>query len=195
LLASWNDLLMRTFFARCGMLGVLASGFMLTGDAGRVIARGTSLLNATNLPTTASEPSAATPPAEAVASAGAWTTAPVGPASMPPPVETIVHPTLAAPPVPPPADGGLAAIDLRLLRAGDRLLVWVRGTPTVFDIVDPSAGEVLQQPQPRRVRISGPGDLHRLVRGGMVHVQPAVGISGHSAPAEQLGPVQAIAVK
>lgn len=174
--ASWNILLMRTFLARCSTLGVLAGGFMLTGDAGWVIARGTSLLNATNIPASPSGEAPTQPPA-------------------PPPVEAFVHPTLAQPPVPPPADGGLSAIDLRLLRPGDRLLVWVMGSPTAFDLVDPATGEAIQQPQTRRVRISGADDGHRLVRGGVAHVQPLAGISGHLPAAERFGPVQAIVVK
>lgn len=186
MLASWNLLLMRTFLARCGTLGVLAGGFMLTGDAGWVIARGTSLLNATSIspPDTAGLVSGQTEPAVV-------TPAPVSP----PAVEAIVHPTLAAPPVPPPADGGLSAIDLRLLRPGDRLLVWVMGTPTAFDLVDPATGEAIQQPQTRRVRITGAADGHRLVRGGAATVQPLSGASGHTPAAERFGPVQAIAVK
>lgn len=195
---------MRTFFARCSTLGVLAGGFMLTGDAGWVIARGTSLLNATNIPAPAGDAAPAEPPAEDVVDLPAAPAPPppapalpvAEPAFTPPPaVEAVVHPTLAVPPEPLPADGGLTAIDLRLLRAGDRMLVWVRGTATAFDIVDPAAGEAIQQPQARRVTISGAGDLHRLVRGGTVHVQPRAGISGHTPAAEQFGPVQAIAVK
>lgn len=186
---------MRTFLARCSTLGVLAGGFMLTGDAGWVIARGTNLLNATSLPTPATDTPVTDPVTDAPAPA-AWPAAPQTPAvAVSPAVETFVHPTLAAPTVPPPADGGLTAIDLRLLRAGDRVVVWVAGMPTMFDIVDPAAGEAIQQPQSRRVTLCGAGDLHRLVRGGTVHVQPMAGVSGHASPAEQHGPVQAIAVR
>ncbi len=40
---------MRTFLARCTMLGLLVGGFALTGDAGWILAKGRSLLNATTV--------------------------------------------------------------------------------------------------------------------------------------------------
>jgi hypothetical protein len=176
---------MRTFLARCGTLGLLCGGFALTGDAGWVISRGTSLLNATSFPTPASDAAATVPPSPADEP----------PVARQPVVETLVNPTLAAPTVAPPADGGLTAVDLRLLHTGDRVVIWAGGMPTVFDIVDPAVGGAIQQPQSRRVTLTGAGDQHRIVRGGTVHVQPLAGVSGHAAAAERLGPVQAIAVK
>lgn len=191
---------MRTFLARCSTLGVLAGGFMLTGDAGWLIARGTTLLNATSLPTPPAEQPASAEAPETAGPAAPWTATPATPtaptaAPAPPAVEAIVNPTLATPTMPPPADGGLTAIDLRLLRAGDRVVVWVGGMPAMYDIVDPAAGEAIQQPQARRVTLGGVSDSHRLVRGGMLRLQPLAGITGHAPPPEQHGPVQAIAVR
>ena len=41
---------MRTFFTRCTLLGLLVGGFALTGDAGWILSKGQSLLNATTVP-------------------------------------------------------------------------------------------------------------------------------------------------
>jgi len=194
---------MSTFLARCTTLGLLAGGFMLTGDAGWLMARGTSLLNSTTIPVATEtqpaiapvEPSAAlSPPPSAAPPVANPTPAPATAPPLPA-VEAVFHPTLAAPAASPPADGGLNVIDLRLLRAGDRLLVWVAGMPTTFDIVDPSSGEAIQQPTTRRVRIASPSEATRLLRGGTVIVRPVAGITGHAAPPEQIGPVQALTVQ
>ena len=214
---------MRTFLARCTMLGLLVGGFALTGDAGWIVAKGQSLLNATTVPSAADlwGGREAAPPVEPAAdfAAASQPTAPFAPApadmlppaSTPPsqpaagnaphehpvgaaagPVEVQVTPSLAAPLERPPLGGGEPAVDLRLLRPGDRVRLWVNGSTVAFDIVDPATGEAIQQPVTRRVRISGAGDPHRIERGGMIVVQPRPGISGYQPPAETVGPVQAV---
>ena len=210
---------MRTFLARCTMLGLLVGGFALTGDAGWIMAKGQSLLNATTVPSAADlwGSREAAPPVEPTAgfTASGEPGAPFGPApadmlptsASPPeaaagasypagaaagPVDVQVAPSLATPAERPPMDGGEPVVDLRLLRPGERVKLWVNGSPVVFDVVDPATGEAIQQPVTRRVRISGTGDPHRIERGGMVIVEPRAGISGHQPQAERLGPVQAI---
>jgi hypothetical protein len=203
---------MRTFLARCMMLGLLVGGFALTGDAGWILQKGQSLLNATTVPSATDlwgEPASA---ASADEPADPWAapamTDPVNPAAAAPPpaehphavspgpavgpVDVQVAPSLASPAEPPPAGGGEAVVDLRLLRPGQRVRLWTSGGVVAFDLVDPAAGEAIQQPWTRRVRISGRVDPHRIERGGMIVVQPRAGISGHQPPAETLGPVQAI---
>jgi hypothetical protein len=199
------------------MLGILVGGFSLTGDAGWIVNRGRSLLEATALPTSADAPAetaAAAPPSAAATpwpnqpahaspappAPGIQPAAATPPAVSPPwaagfqpaPAEVHVAPSLAAPTESPPADGGPAAIDLRTLRPGDRVRVWSGGAVAMFDIVDPARGEAIQQPATRRVRIGGTVDPHRLERGGMIIVQPRAGIAGHEPPAERLGPVRAL---
>lgn len=203
---------MRTFLARCLMLGILVGGFALTGDAGWIVNRGRSLLEATTLPPSADAPAEAAAAAPGPVPAPTWPSQPasVSPAAAPgmqpaparppqwaaafepTPVEVQVAPSLAAPAELPPTDGGPAAIDLRALRPGDRVRVWSGGAVAVFDIVDPTRGEAIQQPATRRVRISGAADAHRLERGGMIVVRPRAGIAGHEPPAERLGPVRAL---
>lgn len=198
------------------MLGILVGGFALTGDAGWIVNRGRSLLEATTLPTSADAPAEAAAAAPGPVPAPTWPSQPasVSPgaapgiqpapapapvtspqwaaAFQPTPVEVQVAPSLAAPAELPPADGGAAAIDLRTLRPGDRVRVWSGGAVAMFDIVDPARGEAIQQPATRRVRISGAADPHRLERGGMIVVQPRAGIAGHEPPAERVGPVRAL---
>lgn len=180
------------------MLGILVGGFALTGDAGWIVNRGRSLLDATTLPAESDArvepasapvaPPAASPPAPAAAPNSPTWAADFRPA----PVEVQVAPSLAAPVESPPADGGLAGVDLRTLRPGDRLRVWSGGSIVAFDIVDPARGEAIQQPATRRVRIGGAINPHRIERGGVVVVQPRAGISGHESPTERLGPIRAI---
>ena len=205
---------MRTFLARCTMLGLLVGGFALTGDAGWIVRQGQSILNATTVPAAADlwgEPAvaaAAAEPASPWAASTPSTAAPVDPpaAATPPaehphagspssvvgPVDVQVAPSLATPVELPPAGGGEVVVDLRLLRPGQRVRLWTDRGVVVFDIVDPAVGEAIQQPLTRRVRISGAGEPHRIERGGMFVVQPRDGISGHQPPAETLGTVQAI---
>jgi hypothetical protein len=205
---------MRTFLARCTMLGLLVGGFALTGDAGWILQKGQSLLNATTVPSATdlwSVPTAAETTDEPAAPWGSPAPSMADPvnqpaAAAPPaehphagfpgpplgPVDVQVAPSLAAPGEPPPAGGGEAVVDLRLLRPGQRVRLWTSGGVVAFDLVDPAAGEAIQQPWTRRVRISGRVDPHRIERGGMIVVQPRAGISGHQPPAETLGPVQAI---
>ncbi|MFM8633575.1 MAG: hypothetical protein ACKOEX_01995, partial [Planctomycetia bacterium] len=114
------------------------------------------------------------------------------PAGVPAPVEVHVAPSLAAPIEPPPADGGPSVVDLRLLRPGTHLRLWIGGSPVAFDIVDPASGEAIQQPATRRVRIRGSNDPHRIERGTSVVVQPRAGIAGHEPPAERIGPIQSL---
>jgi hypothetical protein len=161
---------MRTFLARCSMLGILVGGFSLTGDAGWIMSKGQSLLNATTVPSAADagdEPPAPEPAAEFAP--------PPQPPTQPPAervhVDVQVAPSLAAPAELPPPGGGQAVVD---------------------DMVDPATGEAIQQPVTRRVRIGGLHEPSRIERGGMIVVQPRTGISGHTSPPETLGPVQAI---
>jgi hypothetical protein len=182
---------MRTFLARCSMLGILVGGFSLTGDAGWIMSKGQSLLNATTVPSAADagdEPPAPEPAAEFAP--------PPQPPTQPPAervhVDVQVAPSLAAPAELPPPGGGQAVVDLRLLRPGARVRLWVNGSLIVYDMVDPATGEAIQQPVTRRVRIGGLHEPSRIERGGMIVVQPRTGISGHTSPPETLGPVQAI---
>lgn len=188
---------MRTLFARCTMLALLVGGFSLTGDTGWIVHQGQNLLNATTVPA-APEPHAtfAPPLLDKASDYASQATPSVTPSSamapVPNPVDVQFTPSLAAPAERPPIGGGEAVIDLRLLRPGDRLRLWINGTVVTFDMVDPRNGEAIQQPITRRVQIGGTREAPRIERGGMVTVQPQPGVSGYVPPAEVVGPVQAI---
>lgn len=151
---------MSTILARCTALGIVAGGFALTGDLGRLADRGMRVLSASDVPATRSvETQPSVEPAPAVHTAAKPAPVPVG---MP-------TPATAAAPTPPcgsaddaapvvqaadlrPQAGGPDTIDVSQLQPGNRLVVWLAvvrrpGAPAyrclVFDIVDPAAAEAL----------------------------------------------------
>lgn len=139
---------MQSFLAKCAALGIVAGGFTLTGDVGRLADRGRRLLDARTVPSEtptdqATDGHNATPPTTAVpqaASASSAAQPPVGVlatavppvASAPAPARTLPSvPLLDAPigrtvAMPPPPANGPDSIDLRQVPAGSRVLVWVR---------------------------------------------------------------------
>ncbi|MCE9631075.1 MAG: hypothetical protein K8S94_10240 [Planctomycetia bacterium] len=175
---------MSTILARCTALGIIAGGFAITGDLGRLADRGMKVLSASDVPAAppvepqpsvepAAEAHAAVQPVP-VGTTAAATAAP--PTSSPGPAHDAA-PVVQTADLRPPA-GGLDTIDVSQLQPGDRLVVWLTvarrpGAPAyrclVFDMVDPAAAEALVyeavsfskdgQPKaaalpPRRVRIS-----------------------------------------
>ena len=97
---------MRTFLARCTMLGLLVGGFALTGDAGWIVRQGQSILNATTVPAAAEPASpwaASTPSTAAPVDPPAAATPPAehphagSPSSVVGPVDVQVAPSLATP--------------------------------------------------------------------------------------------------
>lgn len=172
---------MRILFARCTMLFLLVGGFALTGDAGWLARQAEGLLNATTVPS-------CEPPRDVQVSDFPA----VAQDMEQPSVDVFVTPSLALPAEAPPPGGGEPVVDLRLLRAGQRLRLWVGGGMVVFDMVDPKTGEAIQQPIPRRVWVTGTGDPHRIERGESIVIQRRPGISGHIPPDETVGPIQAI---
>jgi hypothetical protein len=196
---------------------VIVGGFAATGDLGHLVDRGTKLVNATTVPVDVEAEPASPPPGpvpkpayavQAVPAVQPVQSAPAAPAA-PAAAEArdapVGHP-VAAPRLP---VSTLESLDLRTLAPGKRLAVWV-GTPpalVAFDVVDPAAGEVLEQQLtqaggaphaiPRRVRLEGDASRPRqIVRGGSLRLSP-LGIAHGAIPAgptETLGPVRAIQV-
>jgi len=227
---------MQSFLAKCAALGIVAGGFTLTGDLGRLADRGRRLIEATGVPTDGS-PGHAEPAAAAVAPAGAAPSAAApAPAPVPavpaqpaaaahaaaPPAKPQVRPLSGdapadAPigrPVPPlPSSGGVAAVDLRQIAPGSRVLVWVRrpGAAVLghgdreliaLDVIDPATGEALEHRPaavgdrspshavPRRVAVAAdqPG---RIARGDTLRLAPVRGVNG-TGSVEEIGRVLAI---
>lgn len=143
---------MQSFLAKCAALGIVAGGFTLTGDVGRLAERGQRLLDARTVPSEphaepiaepgaeghdatalaaeAPQAAAAQAPPAPPQSAGQTTTA-VPPAAPAPSRSLPSVPLLDAPigravAVPPPPAKGPDSIDLRHVPAGSRMLVWVK---------------------------------------------------------------------
>ena len=144
---------MQSFLAKCAALGIVAGGFTLTGDVGRLAERGQRLLDARTVPSeTPAEPmtegraaSAQATEARQTAAAPVMPSQPAGQfaaavppvASAPASARTLPSvPLLDAPigravAIPSPPAKGPDSIDLRQVPAGSRVLVWVRrsGSP------------------------------------------------------------------
>ena len=207
---------MQSFLSKLAGVGVIVGGFAATGDLRGLVDHGTRLVNATTVPVDAEAEPASPPPGpvpqpayavQAVPAVQPVQPAPAAPAAAAEARDApIGHPVAAARlPV-----STLESLDVRTLVPGKRLAVWV-GTPPVlvaFDVVDPAAGEVLEQQLaqaggaphaiPRRVRLEGDAARPRqIVRGGSLRLSP-LGIAHGASPAgptETLGPVRAIQIE
>jgi len=165
---------MQSFLAKCAALGIVAGGFTLTGDVGRLAERGQRLLDARTVPSeTPAEPvtdghdaapktteAPQTAPAVASQSAGQPTpsAAPAPPSPAPtrplPSVPLLDAPVGRTVAIPPPPTNGPDSIDLRQVPAGSRMLVWVRRPGSTgrsrsadliaLDLIDPNTGEALE---------------------------------------------------
>lgn len=164
---------MQSFLAKCAALCIVAGGFALTGDIGRLAARGRRLLEARTVP---SEAQTREQPAEySVAPAApphADTTQPdpdTATATKPPEQSFAPNaPTPSAKPgvllldapigrpvaVPAPPANGPDVVELRHVPPGSRVLVWVRRSGfmsrarsidlVALDLIDPNTGEALE---------------------------------------------------
>ena len=210
---------MQSFLAKCAALGIVAGGFTLTGDVGRLVERGQRLLDAQTVP---SETPPAEPPAAVAAAAPAVVSDPA-PAVVTPDVPPARAPQLDAPlgrtvAVPTPPAQGPDSLDLRPLAAGGRVLVWVRRQGAAsrgrsmdliaLDLIDPQSGEALEHRHaamthggesanvhaaPRRVVITL-DSRDRLAKGMVLRLTPLHGVNGLGTE-ESLGEVLAIDVQ
>ncbi len=157
---------MQSFLAKCAAVGIVAGGFTLTGDVGRLAERGQRLLDARTVPSESpAEPPTVAEVAPVTAGESAPTAAPATavvvaqPAGAPPELLKPHIVLLDAPQgrtvaVPSPPAQGPDSIDLRQLAAGNRVLVWVRRQGAVargrsmdllrLDLIDPNRGEALE---------------------------------------------------
>jgi len=156
-----------SILSRLAAVGLVAGGFALTGDLGRLANTGLRVLNARDIPTPRAEPVL---PAEPVAPA--LTALPEADAPTPVTATPAVEPPAAAAPAPGPAPGPAPAAATPVVRSGDlrppaggpeevaigsldagsRVVIWLavrRGGAQsayrclVLDIVDPADSEAL----------------------------------------------------
>lgn len=222
---------MQSFLAKCAALGIVAGGFALTGDLGRLAARGRRLLDATGVPAYGSVGRTETAAGQALLPAVSPGRAPA-PAEQPPaakpqarplPGDTVADAPADTPadapvgrPVPPlPSSGGVAAVDLRQIAPGGRVLIWVRrpGAAAIgqedreliaLDVIDPATGEALEHRPaavgdrspshavPRRVAVAT-AQAGRIARGDTLRLSPVRGVNG-TGTVEEIGRVLAVEI-
>jgi len=160
---------MQSFLAKCAAFGIVAGGFTLTGDVGRLVERGQRLLDARTVPSetpaepptvadvapaTASESVPAADPAVAAAPVAAAQPAGAASEALKPRNPLFDAPLGRAVAVPAPPAQGPDSVEIRQLAAGSRVLVWVRRQGAVgrgrsmdllrLDLIDPNTGEALE---------------------------------------------------
>ncbi len=213
---------MSNILARCTAVGLVAGGFALTGDLGRLADRGLKVLNASDVPVAASTSeagqsvTASTVPSEPAAGS-AGEPVPDGPASLPPPQADAALPEVTRtvdfrPPV-----SGVGQVVVSSLEAGQRLVIWLkvdRRTAAaayrclVFDMVDPRTAEALLyeavsfgpdgQPKatatpPCRVMIEG--DAGALIPGGSARIHhKGIALGDHPGAGDRIGPIVSLDV-
>lgn len=150
---------MENLLGTCLAIGILVGGFAVTGDLGRLAARGMRVIQATDVPLGAGQ--AAVPvPAAAPVSASAATAVTTAAGVVP-------RPAVVA--GPPRRGTGPERVDLAAARPGQRILVWLdtNAEPLPIDVVDPAtAAVILHGGPPRRATIAGGA----VVRGESLHV-------------------------
>jgi hypothetical protein len=165
---------MQSFLAKCAALGIVAGGFTLTGDVGRLAERGQRLLDARTVPSETpvdssghdeAAPQSAVSPQSPPVARGPAAAPVVLPAARPQPLAadptrlTPREPLVDAPvgrafAVPAPPTAGPNGIDFQRMAVGSRLLVWVRRPGSTnrgramdliaLDIIDPYSGAALE---------------------------------------------------
>lgn len=156
---------MSSILSRIAAVGIIAGGFALTGDLGRLAKRGLEVVNSRDIPTShaddatpatesaAQEIETVAAAAEAVAAGGPAVTTVGKPAAGNPAAEASRgKPALARDADFRPPLGGVDAIELATLAPGNRVVVWLAMPRSsggrayrclVFDLIDPASGEAL----------------------------------------------------
>jgi len=211
---------MQSFLVKCAALGIVAGGFTLTGDVGRLADRGRRLLDARTVPSeTPADHSTGADEATIQANAAPQAAPAPAPARTPPSVPLLLDaPIGRAVAVPPPPAKGPDSIDLRQVPAGSRVLVWVRRPGSTsrsrstdliaLDLIDPNTGEALEHRHaamthgsegttvnaaPRRVVITRDA-TNKIAKGAMLRITPLHGVIGLGSE-EAIGTVLAVDVQ
>ena len=201
--------LMHNAFGTIVAIGIVASGFLLTGDLGWCVRQVSGLFHRTDGP----------PPAEVAASAGPSSSAtadsptPLAPPAPPPQVSDAKEPA-AAPrrPLPRPSGKGVDQVDLAQLALGQRVVIWTGATGReplghVLELLDATSGEALLLRRTadgdgpaRRVLVAAGSPAgavvgSRLSRRGTLLATPIGLAHGTTASVETLGPIVALTVE
>ena len=210
---------MQSFLAKCAALGIVAGGFTLTGDVGRLADRGRQLLDARTVPSeTPTDQTTGGHEATIQATAVPQAAPTPAPARILPSVPLLDAPMGRAVAVPPPPAKGPDSIDLRQVPAGSRVLVWVRRPGSTgrsrstdliaLDLIDPNTGEALEHRHaamthgsegttvhaaPRRVVITRDA-TNKIAKEAMLRIAPLHGVNGLGSE-EAIGTVLALEVQ
>ena len=210
---------MQSFLAKCAALGIVAGGFTLTGDVGRLADRGRQLLDARTVPSeTPTDQTTGGHEATIQATAVPHAAPTPAPARTLPSVPLLDAPMGRAVAVPPPPAKGPDSIDLRQVPAGSRVLVWVRRPGSTgrsrstdliaLDLIDPNTGEALEHRHaamthgsegttvhaaPRRVVITRDA-TNKIAKEAMLRIAPLHGVNGLGSE-EAIGTVLALEVQ
>ena len=151
---------MSSILSRFVAIGIIAGGFALTGDLGKLAKRGLDVVNSRDVPTATPEESGMSPAATALADAATRDVERIVATA-----EAVANGSPAHTPAPPgspqgkaviardadfrPPQHGIDTIELSSLTAGNRVVVWLAMPRRsggrayrclVFDVVDPSSG-------------------------------------------------------
>ena len=154
---------MSSILSRIAAIGIIAGGFAVTGDLGKLAKRGLDVVNSRDVPTARPEESVSSPAETALADAAnreveqivATAEAIAGgnpPQNSPPPGAPLGKGVIARDADFRPPQHGIDTIEFSSLAAGNRIVVWLAMPRRsggrayrclVFDVVDPATGEAL----------------------------------------------------
>jgi hypothetical protein len=154
---------MSSILSRIAAIGIIAGGFAVTGDLGKLAKRGLDVVNSRDVPTARPEESVSSPAETALADAAnreveqivATAEAIAGgnpPQSSTPPGAPLGKAVIARDADFRPPQHGIDTIEFSSLAAGNRIVVWLAMPRRsggrayrclVFDVVDPATGEAL----------------------------------------------------
>lgn len=157
---------MHNLLGTCLAIGILVGGFAVTGDLGRLAARGMRVIQATDVPVGFTQDPGPGPGVAPVDAPAATTvTAASG---------VVPRPAVVA--GPPRRGIGPERVELAAARPGQRILVWLgtNAEPLPVDVVDPAtAAVILHGGPPRRATIAGGavvrGESLRVISLGLAH--------------------------
>lgn len=187
---------MHSVLAKLTAVGVVAAGFVFTGDLHHALSR-VGQWAAGKEPTPSTErllPATAAATQQPLPAASPIASGPLAPSQPSHPAfrerdRGVPLPTL-----------GHAAIDLAQLRPGDRVLVRVRGCLVAFDMIDPANCEALEHRHallgPETAATAAQRPAHRVILPRRLSVGGEVSVVSLGRPAgEPLGPVLALGLE
>lgn len=208
--------LMHNAFGTIVAIGIVASGFLLTGDLGWCVRQVSGLFHRADGPLSAEVASSAGPSSSPTAEPTSPLPTPLPPPPLPPlpPRSPDAKEPAVAPrrPVPRPPGKGVDQVDLAQLALGQRVVIWTGATGReplahVLELLDSTSGEALLLRRTadgdgptRRVLVAAGSPAgavvgSKLSRRGTLLATPIGLAHGTAAAVETLGPIVALTVE